>query len=452
LFRDLRIGFRIFDLAGSEMIAKHFAALTISLAALSGAAVALAAAPPTGILWQTDLEAAKRIAAQTNRLVLVHFWQPNCGPCKQLEKDVFSQPQVQQEIQSRFVPVKLNADEWPTTLKTYGINRYPTDLVITPSGQIVGRMTSPLKPDAYLQQLAIAASGTGPAATPGASAYVASMAGISTPQTAITGAPIIQPGTQMTPGPAAPIGAQTSAAWGAAQPGAVQQPSVVSAAPAMPNYSGDRYAEFFQKYGGGANQPAATAPQTAPPVAVSQTIPPAANSATTNAGSGSMIPPLGATPQLSTAVQPQVSLPPVGQTASMPAQAAPQTSSLAAPPPLGLEGFCPVTLAEQKRWQVGDRRWGVIHRGRTYLFAGPTEQQKFLSSPDRYSPAGSGQDVVMALDYGQSVDGTRALGTEYQSRIYLFSSQASQSAFWKNPERYAAQVLQAENPAQTTLR
>jgi len=136
----------------------------------------------------------------------------------------------------------------------------------------------------------------------------------------------------------------------------------------------------------------------------------------------------------------------------LPSQAAPQTPHVAAQPALGLEGFCPVTLAEQKRWQVGDRRWGVIHRGRTYLFAGPTEQQKFLSNPDRYSPVAGGQDVVMAIDYGQPVDGQRALGREYQGRIYLFSSEASLNAFAQNRDRYAAQVLQAENPGQTTLR
>jgi YHS domain-containing protein/thiol-disulfide isomerase/thioredoxin len=431
------------------MIAKRFAAvaaLVVWCAFMCGAA-----APPTGILWQTDLEAAKRIAAQTNRLILVHFWQPNCGPCKQLEQDVFSQPQVQQEIQTRFVPVKLNADEWPTTLKTYGITRFPTDLVITPSGQIVGRMTSPLKPDLYLQQLAVAASGTGPAATPGASAYVASLAG-STPPTAITSAPIVQPGTQMIPGATAPVAAaQASAAWGTMQPVAAQQPATASPTPAMPNYSDNRYAEFFQKYGG-ANQPAVAAAQSVPAAAAPPTMPPTASSLATNPGSGSMVPPLGATPQLSTTIQPQVPVPPVGQVASVPAQAAPQASNAPTPPPLGLEGFCPVTLAEQKRWQAGDRRWGVIHRGRTYLFTGPTEQQKFLSNPDRYSPAASGQDVVLALDYGQAVDGARSLGTEYQNRIYLFSNQSSQSAFWKNPERYAAQVLQAENPGQTTLR
>jgi YHS domain-containing protein len=107
---------------------------------------------------------------------------------------------------------------------------------------------------------------------------------------------------------------------------------------------------------------------------------------------------------------------------------------------------------EEQRWQLGDRRWGVIHRGRTYLFSGPEQQRKFLSDPDRYSPAISGQDVVMALDYGQKIDGKRALGVTYQNRIYLFSNDASRQAFERNPKRYATEVLQAENQPATVLR
>jgi YHS domain-containing protein len=111
----------------------------------------------------------------------------------------------------------------------------------------------------------------------------------------------------------------------------------------------------------------------------------------------------------------------------------------------GLDGYCPITLAEQKRWQVGDRRFGAMHRGKTYLFAGPIEQQKFLASPDRYAPAISGEDVVAAVDQGQSVQGKREFGVEYQGRTYLFASPASRQIFCQNTQRYVAEVLQAEN-------
>ncbi len=80
------------------------------------------AAAQTSMPWQTNLESAKQLAAQTNRLILIHFWSPSCVPCKQVEKNVFSVPQVQQSIQARFVPVKINAEDWPTTTKQYGIS------------------------------------------------------------------------------------------------------------------------------------------------------------------------------------------------------------------------------------------------------------------------------------------------------------------------------------------
>jgi protein disulfide-isomerase len=126
---------------------------------------------------------------------------------------------------------------------------------------------------------------------------------------------------------------------------------------------------------------------------------------------------------------------------------APATTAYAAPVamPLGMDGYSTVTLLEQGRWQVGDRRFGALHRGRTYLFTSAEELQRFLANPDAYSPVASGQDVVAALNYGQEVEGKRSLGLTYQNRIYLFSSQETQQMFVQNRDRYATEVLQAEN-------
>ena len=114
--------------------------------------------------------------------------------------------------------------------------------------------------------------------------------------------------------------------------------------------------------------------------------------------------------------------------------------------PVGLEGYCPVTLVEKSVWVEGRPQWGVRHRGRTYLFAGPGEQQAFLAAPDRYAPALSGDDPVLAFDSGRQVPGQRRYGVTYQSRIYLFSSPETRTAFTSMPEKYATRVLVAENP------
>ena len=117
--------------------------------------------------------------------------------------------------------------------------------------------------------------------------------------------------------------------------------------------------------------------------------------------------------------------------------------------PLGLEGYCPVTLAERGAWVEGRAQWGARHRGRTYLFAGLEQQQAFLRDPDRYAPALSGDDPVLAFDAGRSTPGQRRYGVTYQSRMYLFSSTETRDAFAANPQRYTTGAVVAENRAGT---
>ncbi len=116
-----------------------------------------ASAQQEAVHWHNDLESAKVVAKQTGRLVLVHFWTPSCGPCMALNQNVFNQPGVANAIETQFVPVKLNADENSATAQWFGINRVPTDVVITPDGQLVAKLISPPTPAAYVAELTSAA-------------------------------------------------------------------------------------------------------------------------------------------------------------------------------------------------------------------------------------------------------------------------------------------------------
>ena len=117
------------------------------------------------------------------------------------------------------------------------------------------------------------------------------------------------------------------------------------------------------------------------------------------------------------------------------------------PPPdairVGLEGFCPVQLAEKAAWTPGDRQWGARHRSRIYLFAGPEEQRRFMADPDRYAPVLSGHDIVLAVEQRQTVPGFRAHGVTYGGRVYLFADENSLQKFSTNPKFYAERALQA---------
>ena len=108
-----------------------------------------------------------------------------------------------------------------------------------------------------------------------------------------------------------------------------------------------------------------------------------------------------------------------------------------------MDGYCPVTLAEKQQWVVGDRRWGAIHRGRTYLFTGSEEQRRFFADPDRYAPVLSGNDIVQAVEKGQTVPGMREHGVSYNGHIFLFADEPALQKFSINPAYYANKELEA---------
>jgi YHS domain-containing protein len=118
-------------------------------------------------------------------------------------------------------------------------------------------------------------------------------------------------------------------------------------------------------------------------------------------------------------------------------------------PPVAMEGYCPVTLLEQRKWKRSDPKFGAIHRGRTYLFASEAEQQKFLANPDAFSPILSGFDPVVFAQRGEMVEGKRSYGLTYNKQIFLFADEASLQAFSKTPQAFAETARQAMIQAET---
>jgi YHS domain-containing protein len=95
-----------------------------------------------------------------------------------------------------------------------------------------------------------------------------------------------------------------------------------------------------------------------------------------------------------------------------------------------------------------------VHRGRTYLFLGPQEREKFLTDPDRFSPVLSGLDPVHAIDGQASTPGKREFGVfGADGKIYLFADEASRVRFEQNEQHYTTAVTQAmQQPAYQAMR
>ena len=458
--------------------------LALAILVLGGAGPALA---QSAMHWQTNLDAAKRLAAETNRLVLLHFWSESCPPCMRMEREVFARPDVAAAIEANFVPAQVNAHHFPMTAREFGVNAVPTDLILTPQGGLIYRKTGGSDAAHYvaiLNQVAAAARnpgnptyasanpnypsaasapvGPGGTAPPGAApaqwpTYPPQANPSGVPAGAAASPPAYGPGPSERPAP--PAWSQTAGPQAPVDAGAYRGPaSGDGRPPAGPGY--------YQGFPAGRQPEPAPQTQPAPQAEARPWQPEAAQwnggGYPAAGGYGQPPEPAGAGPRGPAEQYPPsvAGVPNAGygrpatdpnvQAPGVPPQSGPAANLYQAvatpavnPAPLALDGFCPVSLIEKWQWVKGDPRYGVIHRGRTYLFAGPEDASRFYADPDRYVPVMSGMDVVLAVEEHRQVPGRREHGALYDHRVFLFSSEATFRRFDQDPTRYAAAAMQA---------
>ncbi len=120
-----------------------------SFAACALLAPAVLAAPAT-LSWQTDLLAAMAQAQKEGKLVLIEFTGSDwCTYCIELKRTLLSTPEFAAYVSPAFVPVQIDVPIRrkldPQLLarnkeicERYKVPGYPTLMVLTPQGQVVG--------------------------------------------------------------------------------------------------------------------------------------------------------------------------------------------------------------------------------------------------------------------------------------------------------------------------
>jgi len=422
------------------------------------AAASPAAEPAEQIEWQSDLETALRQARELNRPLLVHFWTPECIPCRRLEQNVFNQPRVVEAMQDFFVPVKVNANEHPELAARYRINSVPKDVVLTPDNVELHRLFTPQDPEQYVAQLSAVAFRTGTTTNTVASSHSSDLPtadgrtdsrgddrrGAATPEQFLSRHTSTSANRDSTALESRSVeaAAPTEVINRFARRNTVEADTTTAQANSEPTRPtptplvarrGDRLAQDSAAQDSAAEHSTAGQGKSR-----WGTWPADADMAADDVAAAEDVEtrptlPVAESPSNQPAAEPSVRREPV---------AAGRPAATTAPP-LGMDGYCPVTLLRSEKWVKGDPRFGVIHRGRVYLFTGEDEKNIFFADPDEYSPVLAGIDPVQLNTVGEAIEGNRAHGVVYRKRVYLFSSEDNLEQFWKDPERYASPIRQA---------
>ena len=92
------------------------------------------------VIFMHDYNEAIRIAAKESKNVFIDFETTWCGPCKTMDKWVYTADTVV-AVSKNYVCVKIDGDENRNLVKKYEVTGYPTMILINTKGDIIRRVT-----------------------------------------------------------------------------------------------------------------------------------------------------------------------------------------------------------------------------------------------------------------------------------------------------------------------
>jgi thiol-disulfide isomerase/thioredoxin len=133
---------------------------SLALLLMLGLCSLLRAAEPVSAPFESlNFEDALKKAATEHRLVLIDFFTTWCGPCKMLDKQTWSNPEVQAALQEKVIALKIDAEKEAELAKRYNIDAYPSMVILTPDGTLKDKYVGFMPPSAFLEHFTATLSG-----------------------------------------------------------------------------------------------------------------------------------------------------------------------------------------------------------------------------------------------------------------------------------------------------
>lgn len=88
--------------------------------------------------WLDWSEAAFRRAAAEQRPIVLAVVAAWSGECERMDRTSYSDPDVIQAINERFIPIRVDSDRRPDVNERYNLGGWPTTAFLTPDGRVLG--------------------------------------------------------------------------------------------------------------------------------------------------------------------------------------------------------------------------------------------------------------------------------------------------------------------------
>ena len=102
--------------------------------------------------WFYDLEEAKLIASRTHKKIFIDFMASWCGPCKQMDREVFHTEEFL-ALGKKMVFCKVDIDLNPALASQFGVNAIPNMFVVRPDGSVVGSVLGSMPGSEFIPKI-----------------------------------------------------------------------------------------------------------------------------------------------------------------------------------------------------------------------------------------------------------------------------------------------------------
>ncbi|MBL7647655.1 MAG: thioredoxin family protein [Candidatus Hydrogenedentes bacterium] len=111
------------------------------------------------IEWKTDYHEALKLAKEQNKPLLIDFFATWCGPCRMMDEQVYTDPEVIAAMGS-FVTVKVDIDADEKTAMAYGVHSIPRNVVLNVHGEMIGDRLGFMESEEFIAYLKDAGENT----------------------------------------------------------------------------------------------------------------------------------------------------------------------------------------------------------------------------------------------------------------------------------------------------